>query len=233
MSHDPVEDLRQEIAKGHVLVVVGSGVSIGATKGNPLASWTGLLEDGVERCVKVRGLDSKWAGRVKAPGSRGKKEPPRPIASPGASRLPGKPRCFGRDDEVRDLVETLLQPSPPPTPILGGPGVGKTTVTLEALHDRRVVERFRARRFFVPGTGSRANGPRSRQCRDSLGGGDHRGRGFVVVSIRRGRIGARCLDPRRAASAWTTVEILDPGRATGASSRSRGVPRGGGRVLPG
>jgi tetratricopeptide (TPR) repeat protein len=360
MSNDLVEDLRQEIAKGHVLVVVGSGVSMGATHGNPLASWTGLLEDGVERCVKVRGLDSKWADRVreeirsgdmddllsaaekissklgfpdggeyrrwlretigglraddrsvlealrdldlslattnydglleevtglppvtwregdrvsrairkdepgilhlhgywgdpesvvlgirsyerilghahaqavlravqtlhtllfvgcgdglsdpnfgallewargvfqssedrhyrlcldgevddlrklhkddhlqpvsygsdhsklagflhglKAPASIGAATLPQPTATPSASRLPGKPRCFGRDDEVRDLVETLLQPSPPPTPILGGPGAGKTTITLEALYDRRVIERFGPRRFFV------------------------------------------------------------------------------------
>ena len=51
MSHDLIDDLRAEIAKGHVLVVVGAGVSIGATRGNPLASWQGLLENGVERCV--------------------------------------------------------------------------------------------------------------------------------------------------------------------------------------
>ncbi len=70
-------------------------------------------------------------------------------AFPSASRFPGKPRCFGRDDEVRDLVETLLQISPPPTPILGGPGVGKTTITLAALHERRVADRYKARRFFV------------------------------------------------------------------------------------
>ena len=66
-----------------------------------------------------------------------------------SARLPGRPRCFGREDEVRDLVETLLQTAPPPTPILGGPGAGKTTITLEALHDPRVVARFGARRLFV------------------------------------------------------------------------------------
>lgn len=354
MSRDPVEDLRQEIAKGHVLVVVGSGVSSGATNKNPLASWKGLLEDGIERCVRKR--DERWATRLKEDlttnnlndllsvaervstelgfpngreyrdwlaetvgrlhaqdrsvleairdlgfplattnydglieevtghpavtwraGARIKRvlqgeepgilhlhgyweEPesvvlgirsyerilghehaqavlravqtlktflfigcgeglddpnfgalfewarlafkeagdrhfrlcldseeadllkkddlirPVPygadhskllqflkdlrtggegasstqrIVAPGAPRLPGKTHCFGRDDEVRDLVETLLQPSPPPTPILGGPGVGKTTITLEALHHRRVSDRFGARRFFV------------------------------------------------------------------------------------
>ncbi len=359
MSQDPVEDLRQEIEKGHVLVVVGSGVSLAATNGNPLASWTGLLKDGVERCVKVKGLDARWANRVreeidsgdmddllsaaekissklgfpdggeyrrwlretvgglqvqdrsvlealkdlslplattnydglieeitglspvtwldgdriaqailrdepaiihlhghwkepksvilglrsyerilshghaqallravqtlhtllfvgcgdglsdpnfgalldwargvfkdsevrhyrlcldgeaekfrkqhkddrlhplpygpkhsnllrflqdlKPPGKKSAAPSPPPAAS-APSLLPPKPRCFGRDDEVRDLVETLLQPSSPPTPILGGPGSGKTIITQIALHDRRVAERFRARRFFV------------------------------------------------------------------------------------
>ncbi len=66
MSDSPVEDLRKEIQAGRVLVIVGSGVSTGATKGNPLASWTGLLKNGVDRCVSVRGLDSKWADRVRA-----------------------------------------------------------------------------------------------------------------------------------------------------------------------
>ncbi len=360
MSDTPVEDLRKEIQAGRVLVIVGSGVSTGATKGNPLASWTGLLKNGVDRCVSVRGLDAKWAGRVRAEIESGdmddllsaaekissklgfpdgrdyrdwlrdtvgtlqakdrsvlealrdlglplattnydglleevtglppvtwrggdrairaiqKAEPgilhlhgyweepesvilgirsyerilghahaqavlravqtlhtllfvgcgdglsdpnfgallawareafegtstrhyrlcldgeladlrklhkddhlhpisygsdhskllqflqglkpsgmagtttaPPQIALTSAHRLPGRPRCFGRVDEVQDLVATLLQPSPPPTPILGGPGAGKTTISLEALHDRRVAERYGARRFFV------------------------------------------------------------------------------------
>ena len=67
MSHDPVEDLRKEIAKGRVLAIVGAGISIGTTKNAPTASWTGLLENGVDRCVAVaQPLPDGWADRVQA-----------------------------------------------------------------------------------------------------------------------------------------------------------------------
>ena len=86
-----------------------------------------------------------------------------PVPSPpGASRLPAVGYCFGRDDLVADLVATMLQDDPPPTAILGGPGHGKTTVSIKALHDPRVAERFGARRFFVRCEGAKA--------RDALAG---------------------------------------------------------------
>jgi hypothetical protein len=52
-----VDDLRNHIQKRDVLVVIGAGVSIGATKGNAVASWTGLLEHGLGRCHDVCSLD--------------------------------------------------------------------------------------------------------------------------------------------------------------------------------
>lgn len=63
------------------------------------------------------------------------------LASPGF--------CFGREREVEEVVSALLADKPQPLPILGGPGMGKTTIALKALHDPRVAERFGARRFFV------------------------------------------------------------------------------------
>jgi hypothetical protein len=39
-------DLQDQIAKGQAMVVVGAGVSIGATNGKPCASWQGLLQHG-------------------------------------------------------------------------------------------------------------------------------------------------------------------------------------------
>jgi hypothetical protein len=58
------EDLRKEIAAGRVLAIIGAGVSIGATRNAPVASWTGLLRDGVERCAAViPSLPANWKDR--------------------------------------------------------------------------------------------------------------------------------------------------------------------------
>lgn len=63
--------------------------------------------------------------------------------------LPPAGYCFGREREVEEVVTALLADDPRPLPILGGPGMGKTTIALTALHDERVEERFRERRWFV------------------------------------------------------------------------------------
>ena len=43
-----VEDLREELARGEVLVVVGTGVSIQATGGAECAKWDGLIRNGID-----------------------------------------------------------------------------------------------------------------------------------------------------------------------------------------
>ncbi|HSK75940.1 MAG TPA: SIR2 family protein [Thermoanaerobaculia bacterium] len=78
-----------------------------------------------------------------------KKREREPTPERRAPRLPPLPRCFGRTEQVEDLVATLCTDPPPPTPILGPPGIGKSTITLAALHDRRVIEKYGARRYFV------------------------------------------------------------------------------------
>jgi serine/threonine protein kinase/tetratricopeptide (TPR) repeat protein len=70
----------------------------------------------------------------------------RSLTSP---RIPALPRCFGREQEVRDLAAALCSDPSPPVPVLGPAGAGKTTITLAALHDREVIERFGRRRFFI------------------------------------------------------------------------------------
>ena len=64
-------------------------------------------------------------------------------------RLPAAPRCFGREEEVRDLVSALCEDPPAPVPVLGPAGSGKTTMILAALHDSRMAESFGRRRYFV------------------------------------------------------------------------------------
>ena len=61
MSDFVVEDLRRQIASGKAIAIVGAGVSVGATNRAPVASWLGLLEDGIQRC-KVAGHPSPPAG---------------------------------------------------------------------------------------------------------------------------------------------------------------------------
>jgi tetratricopeptide (TPR) repeat protein len=63
--------------------------------------------------------------------------------------LPAPPRCFGRKRELDDLIAELLQDDPQPIPILGPPGIGKTTISIAALHDLRVEQLYRERRYFV------------------------------------------------------------------------------------
>jgi formylglycine-generating enzyme required for sulfatase activity len=65
MADALVQDLRELIARRRVLVIVGSGVSIGATKNSPAASWTGLLKLGAARCRELHpSLDDKWEQRL-------------------------------------------------------------------------------------------------------------------------------------------------------------------------
>jgi tetratricopeptide (TPR) repeat protein len=68
-----------------------------------------------------------------------------PLA-PGLSR---SPLFKGREEELRDLVEALLLPSPDPVPVMGPAGAGRATLVLKTLHDPRVAERYGPRRFFV------------------------------------------------------------------------------------
>jgi hypothetical protein len=61
-----LSDLRERIATSRAVAIVGAGVALAATGGNPLAGWKGLLEDGVKRCEQVvPGLPKGWGDTVR------------------------------------------------------------------------------------------------------------------------------------------------------------------------
>ncbi|MBM3523718.1 MAG: tetratricopeptide repeat protein, partial [Alphaproteobacteria bacterium] len=75
--------------------------------------------------------------------------PPTPTAAVVASTLPPRPLCIARDALIAELATALVQPTPRPIPILGPPGIGKSTIGLSALHDPRVAATFGPRRYFI------------------------------------------------------------------------------------
>ncbi len=56
---------------------------------------------------------------------------------------------IGRDGEVTRVVEMLTDRSHRVCPILGPPGIGKTSVALAAFHQEETAQRFGDRRAFV------------------------------------------------------------------------------------
>jgi SIR2-like domain len=61
-----LSDLRERIATGRAVAIVGAGVALASTEGNPLADWKGLLQDGIKRCEQVvPGLPSGWGDLVR------------------------------------------------------------------------------------------------------------------------------------------------------------------------
>ena len=66
-----------------------------------------------------------------------------PAAAPLQWSLPSPPpRCFGRGEPTRQIVEALLHEPPDPIVLHGPAGIGKTTLALEAACHPEVVERF-------------------------------------------------------------------------------------------
>jgi tetratricopeptide (TPR) repeat protein len=99
-----VEDLRAELARGRVVVLVGAGVSIGATDEAPVASWAGLLEDGVARCEGLGWpLPAGWGDRTRAQIESGDVEELLLAAEAVTGRLGGR----GHGEYGRWLKETV------------------------------------------------------------------------------------------------------------------------------
>jgi len=76
--------------------------------------------------------------------------PPAIPAAPAATPLLPPDRCIGRDAEIAGLVATLIAPRPGAVVALGGPGMGKTTLTRAVATHPDLAARFAERRWFVP-----------------------------------------------------------------------------------
>lgn len=74
---------------------------------------------------------------------------PRPATRGWPHALPGIAPCVGRESHVATLVAALADGQARPVAVLGGPGMGKTTIIRVALHEPSVAARFGDRRLFV------------------------------------------------------------------------------------
>ena len=110
-SASSLKDLRSQIAEMRVMVIVGAGVSLAATNGNRLASWTGLLEDGLLRCRAVYSLSEEWLERKRADLNSGDLDDLQSVAEVVASKL-GSPSGEEYRRWLRESVGALRVSDP-------------------------------------------------------------------------------------------------------------------------
>jgi hypothetical protein len=160
-----VEELTRTLARERVEVVpiVCDHVDLGAPPINelqclpqdasndllPLSEWHNPNKPLAAIATSIRGIVERLeAERAQTAGTPTAQ--PRQEAVPGTWRQPAPPvRCFGRGQETRDLVSLLLAGSRDAVIVLGGPGMGKTTLTLEAACQPELVGPYGERRCLV------------------------------------------------------------------------------------
>src|SRR5258708_7365320 len=143
VSENPTEaliaDLRAQIEAGQVLVIAGAGVAVAATAGgvpasSPVASWKGLLADGIERCVLVGRPPAAegWAERLRADLESADLDDLLSVAERVASRL-GAP-AGGEDRRwLRETVGALRTSDPSVPKALAELGVALATTHYDRL----------------------------------------------------------------------------------------------------
>ncbi|HMK78378.1 MAG TPA: tetratricopeptide repeat protein [Xanthobacteraceae bacterium] len=107
-----------------------------------------LKAKAIQSLVRLREvLDRRAAKRVG--------DPPRADIPAAGAPLPESlvvrpTRCIGRDDDTKALVEMLTQDGDAVAVlVLGGPGMGKTTLTREAASRPDTIKKFGQRRWFI------------------------------------------------------------------------------------
>jgi tetratricopeptide (TPR) repeat protein len=158
--------LQQAVAAMQTLLFIGCGDGLSDPNFGSLLKWSAeafpgsiyshysLCSEGEARPAATRLKFIEYGDRYEdlAPFLR------RELAAPRPPSLPPAGLCLGRKDQVRAVASALLKKNLRPVPILGGPGMGKTTIALEVMQSKRVASHFGARRHFVrlDGTKTRA-----------------------------------------------------------------------------
>jgi tetratricopeptide (TPR) repeat protein len=173
LGDDHAQTLQRAVAALKSILFVGCGEGLSDPNFGSLLEWTGKVFAGSEyRCFRLA-LDNEreliqqqhsnqqrlfvlsygqkhddLAGFLRGLKPESKTaEPLRPAAP--FFRLPARPRCFGREDDLKAMVAELLTDQPKPIPILGAAGIGKSTLALAAMHDKQVAVRYGERRYFI------------------------------------------------------------------------------------
>lgn len=136
MGDAVLEDLKEQLQRRRVVLVVGSGISIAATKGQPAASWKGLLRLGVERCADLNpSLSADWKERALADVSSSNLEE----LLAGASKVS---RTLRKQDEwsrwLADTIGKLVLSDPEPIDALGRLNTSILTTNYDDLIDRHL-----------------------------------------------------------------------------------------------
>ena len=66
-----------------------------------------------------------------------------------SGKFPQRPLCLGRKKETTAVVKGVMGREHVPTLVLGSPGVGKSTIALEALYRSRIAWKYQQRRYFI------------------------------------------------------------------------------------
>ncbi|EJD47550.1 hypothetical protein AURDEDRAFT_163420 [Auricularia subglabra TFB-10046 SS5] len=112
------------------------------------------LNDRLDLALALRKTQSDLLGLAQHPGLPARKlaqelEKFQPhVGARTTSRLPPRPQCcFGREAQTQSISASVTAGGH--VAILGGPGIGKTTLALAVLHCPDVTARFGSRRFFA------------------------------------------------------------------------------------